>query len=114
VPIDVRVIAWARNGLNSAWRQRLRRDLVAQLSALPLKVPSLREYAEEVPDLLRHTVDQLAESEQLRFRRFSVAGQNRLRNYPWPDNLRELRGLVRRACCVVVLTRFRSRKWSVS
>jgi DNA-binding NtrC family response regulator len=56
----------------------------------------LREYAEDVPDLLRHTVDQLAETEQLRFRRFTVAAQNRLRNYPWPDNLRELRSLVRR------------------
>lgn len=98
VPIDVRVIAWARNGLNERLgASGCGRDLVAQLSALPLKVPSLREYAEDVPDLLRHTVDQLAESEQLRFRRFSVAAQNRLRNYPWPDNLRELRGLVRRA-----------------
>ena len=30
------------------------------------------------------------------FRRFSVAAQNRLRNYPWPDNVRELRNLVHR------------------
>ena len=30
------------------------------------------------------------------FRRFSVAAQNRLRNYPWPDNVRELKNLVRR------------------
>ena len=30
------------------------------------------------------------------YRRFSFAAQNRLRNYPWPGNLRELSGLVRR------------------
>jgi DNA-binding NtrC family response regulator len=36
------------------------------------------------------------DSEGLTFRRFSVAAQNRLRNYPWPDNVRELKHLVRR------------------
>ena len=34
--------------------------------------------------------------EGLPFRRFSVAAQNRLRNYPWPDNVRELKTLVHR------------------
>ena len=37
-----------------------------------------------------------ARYEGLTFRRFSVAAQNRLRNYPWPDNVRELKNLVRR------------------
>jgi two-component system nitrogen regulation response regulator NtrX len=74
----------------------LSRDLYAQLAVLPLRVPPLREYAEDVPDLLRQCVDQLTEGEQLQFRRCSVAAQNRLRNYPWPDNLRELRNLLRR------------------
>jgi len=32
----------------------------------------------------------------LPFRRFSVAAQNRLRNYPWPRNVRELRNMVKR------------------
>jgi len=32
----------------------------------------------------------------LPFRRFSVAAQNRLRNYPWPGNVRELRNIVKR------------------
>ena len=77
-------------------RRRVSRDLYAQLAVLPLRVPPLREYAEDVPELLRHCIDQLTEAEQLPFRRCSVAAQNRLRNYPWPDNLRELRNLVRR------------------
>src|SRR5258705_2383864 len=74
----------------------LGRDLYAQLSVLPLRVPPLREYAEDVPELLRQCVDQLTAGEKLQFRRCSVAAQNRLRNYPWPDNLRELRNLLRR------------------
>ncbi len=74
----------------------LRRDLVARLSVLNLRVPPLREYSEDVPELLAYYVDKLVDSEGLSFRRFSVAAQNRLRNYPWPDNVRELKGLVRR------------------
>ena len=75
---------------------KLRRDLVAQLNILSLRVPPLREYAEDVPELLTYYVDKLVDSEGLGFRRFSVAAQNRLRNYPWPDNVRELKNLVRR------------------
>jgi two-component system nitrogen regulation response regulator NtrX len=77
-------------------RGALRRDLVAHLSVLSLKVPPLREYSEDVPELLAHYVDKLVDAEGLTFRRFSVAAQNRLRNYPWPDNVRELKNLVRR------------------
>ena len=40
--------------------------------------------------------DTRLEDPDLRFRRFGVAAQNRLRNYPWPGNVRELRALVRR------------------
>ena len=74
----------------------LRRDLVAHLSVLSVRVPPLREYSEDVPELLAYYVDKLVDSEGLAFRRFSVAAQNRLRNYPWPDNVRELKNVVRR------------------
>jgi len=74
----------------------LRRDLLSHLQILSLKVPPLREYAEDVPELLTYYVDKLVDSEGLSFRRFGVAAQNRLRNYPWPDNVRELKNLVRR------------------
>ena len=77
--------------VNRVLAEDFRRDLYAQLSVLMVRVPSLRDYAEDVPELLRHYVDALTDTEGLRFRRFSVAAQNRLRNYPWPDNGRELR-----------------------
>lgn len=74
----------------------LRRELVSTLGVLTARIPPLREYSEDVPDLLTYYVDKLVDSENLPFRRFSVAAQNRLRNYPWPDNVRELKNLVRR------------------
>ena len=45
---------------------------------------------------LTHLAEALVDAEGLTFRRFSVAAQNRLRNYPWPDNVHELKNLVRR------------------
>jgi DNA-binding NtrC family response regulator len=94
---DVRLMASALAGA----QQRMAatgagQDLYAELSALVVRVPPLREAMEDIPALLRHTAEQLCEQDDLRLRRFSVAAQNRLRNYPWPDNQRELTQLVRR------------------
>ncbi len=61
-----------------------------------ITVPALRDYPEDVSELLRRTVDDLVELEDLPFRRFGLPAQNRLRNYPWPGNVQELRRLVRR------------------
>jgi two-component system, NtrC family, nitrogen regulation response regulator NtrX len=92
-----RLLASAQPGVEErAGGQALRRDLLAHLNVLIMRVPPLRDYAEDVPELLRHQVDRLVDAHGLPFRRFSVAAQNRLRNYPWPDNVRELRHLVHR------------------
>ncbi len=97
VKVDARVVATVGADYESKIETgQLRRDLVAHLSELSIRVPPLREYAEDVPELLTYYVDKLVDSEGLTFRRFSVAAQNRLRNYPWPDNVRELKNLVRR------------------
>ena len=97
VPLTARVVATIRADYEDKVRSgELRRELVASVGVLALRVPPLREYAEDVPELLNYYVDKLVDSEGLSFRRFSVAAQNRLRNYPWPDNVRELKNLVRR------------------
>jgi DNA-binding NtrC family response regulator len=73
-----------------------RRDLFNQLDVVQLRIPPLRDYREDVPDLLRYYVDLLVDAEGLKYRRFSVAAQNRLRNYPWPGNVREVKNIVHR------------------
>jgi two-component system nitrogen regulation response regulator NtrX len=97
VPLDARIVTTLRADYEAKVRSdELRGDLVAKLGVLTLRVPPLREYSEDVPELLNYYVDKLVDSEGLGFRRFTVAAQNRLRNYPWPDNVRELKNLVRR------------------
>jgi len=96
VPLAARVISSAQPGFESRGPEPFRIDLLSHLNVLVLRIPPLRDYAEDVPDLLRHYVDRLVDEERLPFRRFSVAAQNRLRNYPWPGNIRELKNLVHR------------------
>lgn len=94
-PLRVRWLASAPTGFELDIGD-FRRELLGHLSVLTVRIPPLREYAEDVPELLRLFVDLLVDTEGLPFRRFSVAAQNRLRNYPWPGNIRELKNLVHR------------------
>ena len=97
VKLAARVVATVGTGYEALVEKgELRRDLVADLAVLQLRIPPLRDYSEDVPELLAYYVDKLVDAEGVTFRRFSVAAQNRLRNYPWPDNVRELKNLVRR------------------
>jgi DNA-binding NtrC family response regulator len=95
--LNVRWISSAQEGFESgSTAEPFRRDLLAHLNVITLRVPPLRDYAEDVPDLLRYYVDRLVDEQHLPLRRFSVAAQNRLRNYPWPGNVGELKNLVQR------------------
>lgn len=96
-PLGVRFLTSAQPGFETrAAAEPFRRDLLSQLNVVTLRIPPLREYAEDVPELLRYYVDRLVDDAGLPFRRFSVAAQNRLRNYPWPGNIHELKNLVHR------------------
>ena len=95
--LNVRWISSAQEGFElGSMAEPFRRDLLAHLNVITLRVPPLRDYAEDVPDLLRYYVDRLVDEQHLPLRRFSVAAQNRLRNYPWPGNVGELKNLVQR------------------
>jgi DNA-binding NtrC family response regulator len=97
VKVNARIVATVRADYEALIETgELHRDLVARISVLSLRVPPLRAYSEDVPALLTYYVDKLVDAEGLTFRRFSVAAQNRLRNYPWPGNVRELKHIVRR------------------
>ncbi|MEO8459201.1 MAG: sigma-54 dependent transcriptional regulator [Dokdonella sp.] len=97
VNTEVRVIAATAFNLEDRVRAgTFREELYYQLKVVPLRVPPLRERAEDIPELLRYHADFFSNRDQLPYRSFPVAVQNRLRHYPWPGNLRELRNLVQR------------------
>ena len=73
---------------------KFRKDLFYLINVVSLHIPALREHREDIPDLLNFYTNLLVEQENLPYRHFSLAAQNRLRNYEWLGNIRELTNLV--------------------
>lgn len=95
--LDCRLIVSACNDLlELAGRDETLQQLYYRLNVLPLDLPPLRERPDDVPELVRFYAEWFPNSENLPYRSFSVAAQNRLRNHSWPGNVRELRNLVQR------------------
>ena len=70
--------------------------LLYKLNSITLFIPSLSGHIEDIPELIHHFVDQHTTQNQLPYRHFSVAAQNRLRNYSWPGNILELKNIIQR------------------
>lgn len=101
VNIDVRIIVATRYDLQQEVRaRRFREDLFHCINAYPVRILPLREHSEDVPELLQHYVNVFSDAEKLPYRNFTVAAQNRLRNYAWPGNILELENIVRRLLMV--------------
>ncbi|MGB6118851.1 MAG: nitrogen regulation protein NR(I) [Mesorhizobium sp.] len=96
IKTDVRIVAATNKELRTLINQGLfREDLFYRLNVVPLRLPALRERAEDVPELVRHFF-KLAENEGLQAKRISTTGIEMMKRYPWPGNVRELENLVRR------------------
>jgi two-component system nitrogen regulation response regulator NtrX len=94
---DYRLIASAGvDVLERAEDNDVLQQLYYRLNVLPLQIPSLRERPDDVPELVRFYAEMFPNLENLPYRPFSVAAQNRLRNHVWPGNIRELRNLIQR------------------
>ncbi|MGD8356558.1 MAG: sigma-54 dependent transcriptional regulator [Lysobacterales bacterium] len=94
-PLECRIIASGCSQLPARVRQNEPlQQLYYRVNVLPLQVPPLRERPDDVPELVRFYTEWFPNREDLPYRPFSVAAQNRLRNHSWPGNVRELRNLV--------------------
>lgn len=70
-------------------------QLLQALSITTLRVPSLDEHREDIPDLARAMVTLLVESAEATYREFDIAALNALRNADWPGNLAQLDSVIR-------------------
>ena len=69
--------------------------LLQQLSVSTLRVPSLADHREDIPDLVRAIAFLLVETSACAYREFETAALNMLRNADWPGNLSQLDSVVR-------------------
>ncbi len=95
IPFNARIISSSYQNLEQLIEEnKFSKDLFSYINVVPLYIPALREHREDIPDLLKFYTNILVEQENLPYRAFNLAAQNRLRNYSWAGNILELTNLV--------------------
>ena len=97
IKVDVRVIAATNKNLSREIdKGRFREDLYHRLAVILIKVPPLKNRKKDIPLLVNYFVDNLTTEQGLDPKSFSKEAINRLMDYPWTGNIRELRNVVER------------------
>ncbi len=99
--VDVRIVAATNRDLEELITQgQFREDLYFRLNVVPVRLPALREHAEDIPQLSHAFLQQLAERSGTEPHALSRGAVDRLLSYSWPGNIRELRNVIERAAVV--------------
>lgn len=97
VTVDVRVMSATTKDIEVEIEEgRFREDLYYRLNVVPLDVPSLAQRRNDIPDLIQHFSDKIADSSGLQARTFSEDAIAVLQSMEWPGNIRQLRNFIER------------------
>ena len=97
VAVDVRIISSSARDLASAISEgTFREDLFHRLSVVPIRVPSLSERRDDIPEMISFFMDQITASAGLPRRRIADDAMAILQSHDWPGNVRQLRNNVER------------------
>jgi len=100
--VDVRVITATNHNLaDTVATGEFRSDLYYRLNVFPIQLPPLRERPEDIPDLVRYSVQRFARRLNKRIETIPTDTMAALCAYDWPGNVRELENAIERA---VILT----------
>jgi two-component system nitrogen regulation response regulator GlnG len=98
IQTHVRVLAVTNHDLERLVAEgRFRKDLYYRLKGVTIRVPPLREHAEDVPELAHYFMFRFDREMGKDFRAFAPETLELFQAYPWPGNVRELQGVVREA-----------------
>jgi two-component system, NtrC family, response regulator PilR len=98
IKVDVRVISATNRDIEQMSEEgSFRQDLYYRLNVIPLRVPPLRERAEDIPLLAWHFIRTHSAKLGIKTPELSREGEDTLRNYGWPGNVRELGNVMERA-----------------
>jgi DNA-binding NtrC family response regulator len=100
--VDVRLIAATNRDLAAAVAAgEFRPDLYYRLAVVPVRLPSLRERAGDIPILAAHFLDAACRKNRVKPKRLDPAAVARLSRHAWPGNVRELRNAMERLAILV-------------
>jgi len=97
IKVDVRVIAATNKNLKTEIAEgRFREDLYHRLAVILINVPSLNERRNDIPALIEHFTNKIADEQGNAVKHFSKEAVGLLQEYDWTGNIRELRNVVER------------------
>jgi two-component system response regulator HydG len=95
IKVDVRILAATNKDIQKEVESgRFRQDLFFRLKVGTIRLPSLRERKEDIPQLGAHFIKELAKRHGKPTPRVAAAVWRALENYDWPGNVRELKNLL--------------------
>lgn len=95
IKLDVRVVVATHKDLAEEVKGgRFREDLYYRLLGLPIHLPPLRERGHDVLLIARHFLDQFTKENQMQRFKISAEAQEKLLQYPFPGNIRELKSII--------------------
>lgn len=98
IRVDVRIIAATHQPLEELIRKgRLREDLFYRLNVISIRMPSLRERREDIPELAMHFLNNYAKSASKEVKQIDDDAMELLLAHQWPGNIRELQNVVEHA-----------------
>ena len=98
ISVDTRIIAATHRSLEQRIGEgAFRADLFYRLNVFPLRVPPLRERAEDIPLLVWRFIEEFSATFGKRIEEVPAENMAALQRYAWPGNIRELRNAVERA-----------------
>lgn len=96
--VDVRILSATHKNLSHLVAEgRFREDLFYRIDVIELRVPSLRERGEDIPDLAETILARLGRRMRVEPSRLSAAALQALQAYAFPGNVRELENILERA-----------------
>jgi two-component system, NtrC family, nitrogen regulation response regulator GlnG len=96
IKANVRIIAATHRDLQTLIKAGVfREDLYYRLNVVPIRIPPLRQRAEDIPELISHFLS-CAAADGLPAKTIDVAALEKLKAHRWPGNVRELENLVKR------------------
>lgn len=97
IKVDVRVLAATNKNLSEEIEKgNFREDLYHRLNVILIHVPSLKERADDIPLLANYFMQQLCEEHGVPLKKFTDSALDKLKEYDWTGNIRELRNIVER------------------
>lgn len=95
--VDVRVIAATNKDLRAEIAKgNFREDLYHRLAVIIIKVPSLNERADDIPDLIQHFIAVVCDEYNIAHKKIEAGAIKLLQKVNWTGNIRELRNVVER------------------